>query len=101
MVSSVKEIPMHAYQFQTLKWILKIKGVNVNWVTEVFLELVSQFLDILLLVANYIQNSKDIDGFSLTMVIMVEEEANNKDHGSIQKVIKYGLMNLVIMIGKM
>lgn len=101
MVSSVKEILMHAYQFQILKWILKIKDVNVNWVTEVFLELVSQFLDILLLVANYIQNSKDIDGFSLTMVIMVEEEANNKDHGSIQKVIKYGLMNLVIMIGKM
>ena len=101
MVSSVKEILMHAYQFQILKWILKIKDVNVNWVTEVFLELVFPFLDILLLVANYIQNSKDIDGFSLTMVIMVEEEANNKDHGSIQKVIKYGLMNLVIMIGKM
>lgn len=112
MVSSVKEIPMHAYQFQTLKWILKIKGVNVNWVTEVFLELVSQFLDLLLLVANYIQNNKDLDGFSPTMVMMVkwmaqaeevdkvEEEANNKDHGSTQKVTKYGLMNLIRMIGK-
>jgi hypothetical protein len=70
MVSSVKEILMHAYQFQILKWILKIKDVNVNWVTEVFLELVSPFLDILLLVANYIQNSKDLDGFSLKIMMI-------------------------------
>ena len=31
----------------------------------------------------------------------VEEEVNNKVHGSIQKVTKYGLMNLIRMIGKM
>jgi hypothetical protein len=31
----------------------------------------------------------------------VEEEANNKDHGLIQKETKYGLMNLIGMIGKM
>ena len=70
MVSSVKEILMHAYQFQILKWILKIKDVNVNWVTEVFLELVFPFLDILLLVVNYIQNSKDLGGFSLKIMMI-------------------------------
>lgn len=31
----------------------------------------------------------------------VEEEVNNKDHGLIQKETKYGLMNLIGIIGKM